>query len=63
MAEDGKPLKFSQSKGNNSAITVDTPIKHHMHNLTMVIYTQYKFHEIPFISYLVIVEDGKIIEI
>ena len=26
MAEDGKTLKFSQSKGNNSSITDDTQI-------------------------------------
>ena len=38
MAKDGKKLlKFSQSKGNNSAITDDTPIKLHMHYLTMAI--------------------------
>ena len=38
MAEDGnKSLKFRQSKGNNSAITDDTPIKLHMHNLTMAL--------------------------
>ena len=38
MAEDKKSLKFRQSKGYNSAMTEDTPIKLHVHNLTMVIY-------------------------
>ena len=28
-----------------------------MHNYTMVIYIQYKFHEIPFIGYLDMAED------
>ena len=54
-----KSLKFRQSKGNISAITDDTPIKLHMHNLTIVIYIQYKFHWIPSIGYLVKAEDGK----
>ena len=54
MAEDGKKsLKFRQSKGNNSSITDDTLMKLHMHNHTMVIYIQYKFHEIPSAGYLV----------
>ena len=45
MAEDGeKSLEFRQSKGNNSAIPNESPIKLHLHNLTMVIYIQYKFH-------------------
>ena len=52
-------MKFRQSKGNNSAITDDAPIKLHMHNLIMAIYIQYKFHEIPSIPYLVMAEDGK----
>ena len=38
-------------------------MKLHMHNHIMVIYIQYKFDEIPFIGYLVIAEDGNIIEI
>ena len=54
-----KSLKFRRSKGNNSAITDDTPIKLHMHNLIMAIYIQYKFHEIPSIGYLVMTEDRK----
>ena len=29
----------------------------------MVIYTRYEFHEIPFIAYKVMAENGKIIEI
>ena len=59
MAEDRKSLKFRQSMGNNSAITDDTPIKLHIHKLTMVIYIQYKFDKIPSIGYLVMAEDGK----
>ena len=60
MAEDRKKsFKFRQSKGNNSAITDDTPIKLHMHNPTLIIYIQYKFHEIPSIGYLVMAEDQK----
>ena len=43
-------MKLRQSKGNNSPLTDDTPIKLHMHNLTMVIYIPYKFYEIPFIT-------------
>ena len=58
MAEDGKKsLKFRQSKGNNSTITDDIPIKLHVHILTMVIYIQYMFHEISSISYPVMAED------
>ena len=34
-------------------------MKLHMHNHTMVIYIQYKFHEIPSIDYLVTAEDEK----
>ena len=30
-----------------------------MHNHTVVIYIQYKFHEIPSFGYLVMAEDGK----
>ena len=52
-------MKFRQSKGNNSALTDDAPIKLHTHNLIMAIYIQYKFHEIPSIRYLVMAEDGK----
>ena len=54
-------LKFRQSKGNNSAITDGIPIKLHTHHLTMAIYSQYKFHEIPSIGYLVMAEDGKLV--
>ena len=57
MAEDGnKKLKFRQSKGDNSSITSitkDTLMDLYMHNHHMVIYIQYKFHEIPSIGYLV----------
>ena len=57
MAEDRKKsLKFSQS---NSSITHDTLMKLHMHNHTMVIYNQYKFHENSSIGYLVMADDGK----
>ena len=52
MAGDGKSLKVWQSKGNNSAITDDTPIKLHVHSITMVICIQYTFHDIPYISYI-----------
>ena len=55
MAED----RFRQSKFNNSAITDDTTIKLQMLKLTMVIYIQYKFHEILTIGCLVMAEDGK----
>ena len=58
MVEDGKSLKFRQSKANNCAKT-DDPDKLHVHNLTIVIYIQYKFHNIPSIGYLVMAEDGK----
>ena len=54
-----KSLKFRQSKGNNSAITDDTQIKLHLHNLTIAIYIQYKFHEVSSIGYLVMAEDRK----
>ena len=30
-----------------------------MHNLTMAIYIQYIFHEIPSVGYLVMAEEGK----
>ena len=66
MAEDWKKsMKFRQSKGHNSSITQNTLMKLHMHNHTMVIYIQFKFHEIPSIGYLVMAEDvkKKIIEI
>ena len=47
-----KSLKFRQLKGHNSIITDDTPTKFQVHNLTMVIYIQYKFHESPSIGYI-----------
>ena len=34
-------------------------MKLHIHNYTMVIYIQYKVHDIPFNGYLVLAEDGK----
>ena len=46
MADDEKSLQFRESKGNYFAITDDTAITLYMHNLTMVIYIQYTFHEI-----------------
>ena len=52
-------LKFRQSKDNNSSLSSDTLSKLHMHNHTIVIYIQYKFHEIQSIGYLVMAEDGK----
>ena len=49
--DDGKKsLKFRQSKGNNSSITNVTLMKLNLHNYTMVINIQYKFHEIPSID-------------
>ena len=33
-------------------------MKLHIHNYTMVIYIQYKVHDIPFNGYLVLAEDG-----
>ena len=53
MAEDGKFIECKQSMGNNSSLTDDTPIKLQVHNLTVVIYIQYMFHELPSIDYLV----------
>ena len=52
-----------QSKGNNLSITDETQMKLHMHNHIMVIYIQYKLYGIPFIGYLLMAEDGNIIEI
>ena len=46
MAEDEKTLKYKPSM--YSSITYDTLMKLHVHNQIMVIYTQYKFNEIPF---------------
>ena len=44
MAEDAKQsLKFRQTKGNSSAILNERPIKLYVHNLTIVIYIQYKW--------------------
>ena len=58
MAKDGKTsLKFWQSKGNNSSITDVNLMKLHMRNHTIVIYIQYKLHEIPSIGYLVMAEE------
>ena len=56
-------MKFRQSKGNNSSITDDILMKLHVNNHTMLIYNQYEFHEIPFIGYLVMAEDGKKLQI
>ena len=59
-----KSLEFRQSKSNNSSVTDDTLVKLYVHNHTMVIYIQYKLHEILSIGYLVMAEGGKkIIEI
>ena len=44
-------MKFRQSKGNNSSITNDTLVKLHVHNYTVVIYIQYKVHEITSIFF------------
>ena len=53
MGEDGKKsLTFRPKKGNHSAIPDGSSTKLYMHNLTMVIYVLYKYHEIPFIGYL-----------
>ena len=64
MAEDGKKSsKLRQSKDDNYSITDDTLMKLHMYKHTMVIYIEYKFHEVSSsICYLVMSEDGKIIE-
>ena len=60
IAEDEKNhLNLGKPKGNNSALTDATLIKFHMYNLTIIIYIQYTFYEIPSIGYLVIAEDGK----
>ena len=57
-------LKFKQSKGNKSSKNKDIMTRLHVHNHTLVIYTQYKFiSEITSIAYLVMAKDGKIIEI
>ena len=48
MAKKGKKsLKLRQSKGINSTIANRIPIKFHVHNFTIVIYIQYKFHRLP----------------
>ena len=52
-------MKFMQSKGNDSAITDDTPLKLHMYHFTIAIHIKYKFHEIPSIGYLVMAKDRK----
>ena len=54
-----KSLKFRQSKGNNSSISDDNLMKHHVHNYTMVIYIHDTFHEIPSIVFLVKAEADK----
>ena len=54
MAEDGTKLKFRQSKGNNCAITEDTPI-----NFTRIISPWLKFYELPSIGSLNMDNDGK----
>ena len=41
--------------GNNPSTSDDTLMNLHVHNCTMVVYIQYKFHEIPSIGYLVMV--------
>ena len=40
--------------GNNSYKSDDTFMKLHVHNHTITIYIQYKFHESPSFGYLVI---------
>ena len=54
-----KSLKFRQSKGNNSSITDDIPSKLHVHNITIVMYIQYEFHEMLSISYLFMAIRGR----
>ena len=54
-----KSLKFRHWKGNNSSITDDTLVKLRVHNQTVIIYSKYKFYEIPSIGYLVMAEDGR----
>ena len=44
-------------------MTDDITTKFHAHNFIIVTYIQYKFYEIPSKGYLVMAEDGKIIEI
>ena len=59
MAEDGKSSKLGQSKCNTCSfsITDDTLIKLYVHIRTIVINNQNKFHEIPFVHYLVMAQD------
>ena len=45
--------KTPQTRANNSALPDDSPTNLYVHNLTMAIYIQYKFHEILSIGYLV----------
>ena len=40
-------------------MTNDTQMKLHMHDHAMIIYIQYKFHEIPSIGVKVMAEDRK----
>ena len=52
MAKDRKKqLKYRQTKGNNSCTTDDILLKLYMHHQPMVIYTQYKFDDIPSVAY------------
>ena len=64
MAEDGKTLKFRQSKSNNSTITNDTRILLHVHNLIMVYIFSINFMLFqPIIGYIDMAEARKMIEI
>ena len=51
--------KLRQSRGINTSIAYEIVMKAHVHQHTMVIYIQYKFHEIAFIGYVDMAEDGK----
>ena len=60
MVEDGINYLNLSNQRAITAITDDTPIKLQVHNLTLVIYIQYKFREIPSVGYLVMAEDRKL---
>ena len=59
----GEDEKNHWNLGNQRTITLlklmTPPKKLHVHSIIIVIYIQYKFHEFPFIGYLVMAEDGK----
>ena len=54
-----KKLKLREFKDNKSTWTDDIRNNLHVHNLTIVIYIQYKFHHLPSIGYLIMAEDRR----